>query len=502
MDSALVFGGDLPASTVSDMTARGSLRRIAPGVYVRSGYEPADVMRAEWHAVVGRLLPGAVVTDRSAPTGGPVGGTLYLARDGRARDVALPGLRVRTRRGAGAREDDIPLPGGLYLASTARGLAENCLESRSRGALAPRTLSAVELGDWIDRLCRNDGEQRLAEHRARAEELADVLGVPRQRLAPISDQIGLAIGTRDTGTQSPALASRAVGRPVDHGRIDLFERLVAGLAAAVPQSRPAPDAGRGRFEPFAEAYFSNFIEGTEFEFDEAARIVFDDEIPQARPKDAHDIIGTYRLLAERDEMRVVANDAESFIDLIGRRHRRIMEGRPEARPGSFKERSNRAGGTVFVEPDLVAGTLSTGFRLRDRLDTAWERAVYIAFVVAEVHPFDDGNGRVARAMMAAELDAGGQSRIIVPTVFRNDYLDGLRMLSRRGDPSVFIKAMRYAHDFTASIEYADYATMRSQLEEANAFNEPESPERLRVVGREATPRAAGAPWRRLRSPDH
>lgn len=100
--------------------------------------------------------------------------------------------------------------------------------------------------------------------------------------------------------------------------------------------------------------------------------------------------------------------------------------------------------------------------------------------------------------MPAELDTGGQSWIIFPTVFHTDYLDGLRLLSRRGDPSVFNKAMRYAHDFTASIEYADYATMRSQLDEANAFNERERAERLRVLGRQHTPLAVGAPWRRIR----
>jgi Fic family protein len=57
---------------------------------------------------------------------------------------------------------------------------------------------------------------------------------------------------------------------------------------------------------------------------------------------------------------------------------------------------------------------------------------------------DDGNGRVARVMMNAELIAGAQARIIVPTVFRDDYLDGLRMLSRQDRPGVLIQALRLA----------------------------------------------------------
>jgi hypothetical protein len=57
---------------------------------------------------------------------------------------------------------------------------------------------------------------------------------------------------------------------------------------------------------------------------------------------------------------------------------------------------------------------------------------------------DDGTGRVARVMMNAELIAGAQARIIVPTVFRDDYLDGLRMLSRQDRPGVLIQALRLA----------------------------------------------------------
>lgn len=50
------------------------------------------------------------------------------------------------------------------------------------------------------------------------------------------------------------------------------------------------------------------------------------------------------------------------------------------------------------------------------------RAIYMMFLVTEVHPFDDGNGRIARIMMNAELVNGGSSKIIIPTVYREDYM--------------------------------------------------------------------------------
>ena len=89
--------------------------------------------------------------------------------------------------------------------------------------------------------------------------------------------VGVAVGTKDAETGSMALASRRAGQPVDQLRIARFDTLVAGLRAAAPQNKPVRPDQNHRFLPFAEAYFSNFIEGTEFAFDEAARIVFDGE---------------------------------------------------------------------------------------------------------------------------------------------------------------------------------------------------------------------------------
>jgi len=493
-----VFSGDLPQSTLSNRVARGELVRLAHGVYTTEVHaDPKDVVSAQWPEIVGRLLPGAVITDRSARPGAPVDGVLYLARPGRKRDVPLPGLLVRCRTGAPAEPGDVAYPHGLYLASKPRGLAENCLPSRARGGHPARTLHDAELGDWIDYICQNEGAERLAQYRRDAERLAPALNVPTEALAVMQTLVGVAIGTRPgERVSSAALAARRAGRPVDQVRVRRFELLARALRAAAPQNRPADaaDRGRYRFQPFFEAYFSNFIEGTEFDVDEAARIVFEGEIPANRPQDAHDVIGTYRLLADPAEMMRTGTDADEFLDLVARRNAAIMEGRPESRPGRFKELANRAGGTYFVDPPLVEGTLAAGFRLRDHLDTAWERALYVGFVVAEVHPFDDGNGRTARAMMSAELTAGGQVRIIVPTVFRHDYLDGLRMLSRNDDPTVYIKAMRYAHDVTATIVFVNYAGAKQQLAEANAFEDPDSDRRLRLPN--APPAyEAPAPWR-------
>lgn len=120
-------------------------------------------------------------------------------------------------------------------------------------------------------------------------------------------------------------------------------------------------------EAFFEAYFSNFIEGTEFEVEEAVDIVFNGNIPEERPKDAHDILGTYEVVSDRREMVVTPGDFEGFVGLLRRRHARIMAGRLEVLPGVFKSKVNRAGTTTFVKPEDVVGTLREGFRIYQRL---------------------------------------------------------------------------------------------------------------------------------------
>jgi hypothetical protein len=83
-------------------------------------------------------------------------------------------------------------------------------------------------------------------------------------------------------------------------------------------------------------------------------------------------------------------------------------------------------------------------------------------------------------MMNSELVSGGQSRIIIPTVFRDDYLGGLRQLTRHGDASVLIKTLRYGHDYTARIDFTSLDGTTEILYATNAFNEPGSTERLRM----------------------
>jgi Fic family protein len=102
------------------------------------------------------------------------------------------------------------------------------------------------------------------------------------------------------------------------------------------------------------------------------------------------------------------------------------------------------------------------------------------FVVTEVHPFVDGNGRTARLAMNAVLSAAGLCRIVVPTVYREDYLLPLKALSNNRDARPFVAAMARAQDWSAAFDYTGArGLLQARLAACHAFEEDLS--RFRLV---------------------
>lgn len=466
----IVFADDVPDSTLHDRVSRGALMRLARGVYsTEVDVDPRDVVRRSWREIVGRRFPDAVVTDRSAVWAQPHDGYLFIAST-REGTLDLPGLTVVSRKGPGSIEGDIVMGAGVSLASRPRALLDNTRPTRKRGDRPAATLSRGELAGWIDHLCAIDGVDHVSEYRDTAEALASTLDASPARVEMLNEIVGAALGTRDSPSGSAAMKARAVGAPFDQGRVLRFELLASHLRDLVA-THPAlsADAARRATLPFWEAYFSNFIEGTEFTPDEAERIVFEGEVPAARPEDAHDILRTYDLVSDEAEMSRRTASADEFIDQMKDWHRLILGGRPDKRPGEFKRYPNQAGSTVFVAPDLVEGTLRRGYEILESLTTPSQRGAFAAFLVAEVHPFDDGNGRLARAIMNAEYVAGGEHRAVIPTISRNDYLRAVRRLSRQDRPDLFVTYLDRVRRWTARMDWSSLDAARAQLERTNAF---------------------------------
>lgn len=162
--------------------------------------------------------------------------------------------------------------------------------------------------------------------------------------------------------------------------------------------------------------------------------------------------------------------ADELVGLLKDRHAVLMAARPEARPGHFKTEPNYAGGYRFVDPELVEGTLREGFSLLNSLIDPFARAVAMMLLVTECHPFDDGNGRVARLMSNTELTVAGQVRLIIPAVYRDNYLAGLSGVSNgAGRGESMISVLDFAQKWTAAVQWETYAGARDEITACNAF---------------------------------
>lgn len=312
--------------------------------------------------------------------------------------------------------------------------------------------------------------------RDKARLVAEVLGMQKE-FESLNIIVSALLSTHESSVlHTPEGRARATGDPLDPTRIPIFEALYDELSKMYFPTMDDNNKSEEAFRMFSffESYFSNYIEGTEFEIEEARQIVETGISLPKRTEDSHDILGTFNLLSNRQEMLRTPDTEEEFISLLRHRHGVLLGGREDCNPGVFKTKKNRAGNTDFVSPELVPGTLKYGFKLYRNLREPFAKAIFMMFLCSEVHPFNDGNGRVSRVMMSAELYSAGQIRIIVPTVYREDYLLALRRLSRSKDPIPYIRVMERLQQFSANLWGEDFYQLDEYLRKCNAYEKPEN----------------------------
>ena len=460
----------------------GRIRRLAPKLYTADLVsDPEDIVTENRWFILGRLIPGAMIADRSAAEDGRiVDGYLFVATDNRRAPIRLPGLQVQMRPGGPVDDpvEDPPWPEGLRISSPARTLVDNLVVTRRRGRRPSRTLLPGELEDWLARKSLVWGQRRTDRLHAEAVKIAMALDA-EDRIEAINRLFGQLSGREPPRPAAGRYFAAAVrGRVWDERRVEMFGRIAEGLAEYenpdLPEWLPAEEVP-GEL-PFFESYFSNYIEGTVFTVNEARHIVETQQPPATRPADGHDILGTYRCVVDPIGRKTVSENSDEIIAHLRNRHETIMAaGRPECLPGDWKQENNQAGGYVFVAPPLVEGTLNKGFELVSSVPRGFRRALFRMMVILEVHPFTDGNGRVARVMMNAELSAANLARIVIPSVYRREYLGGIRRVSRSDGREVagLVKVMSYAWRWTAAMPWEDRAATDGRLEATNALFDPD-----------------------------
>jgi hypothetical protein len=462
------------AQRVSRLARAGKLRAIYRGIYTSDLETPLEqIVRPNWRQIAEYLYPGSVLGYRSAQEGKPdPEGRIFLVQGSRVRRTELPGLTLVTIPGSGPvlglepALNDTPY-GKLYVSSEARRLLENLYSGRDATI---RTMGRAWVESHLSRLCTLRGEHKVNDLRDTARQLAEMLGLEAQFKTLNSIVSALMQTGEDRRLSAVDALARAAGKPYDPDRLEIFDALLTALRQSfrhVPDPT-TPGLSTTHFA-FFEAYFSNYIEGTTFTVEEASEIIFEGKMIANRPEDSHDVLGTYQAITKRPFRSNPPRNEDEFLEWLKLTNYRVLSSRPEKNPGQWKEKLNQAGSTLFVHPELVQGTLREGFKRVALLEDSFARALMAMFVVTEVHPFENGNGRDARLAMNAYLTQASACRIIIPTAYREDYLLPLKALSRNADPVPFVRSMTRAQAWSAAFDYSNFQNTWQQMVACNAF---------------------------------
>ncbi len=447
----------------------GLIRKVAPRLYSSVPEDEwPEVIPRNWAFIIDKLFPGTLLSYRSAMEFTPSpDGTIYLT-SGTTRVVSYPGLRISFLRGPAPLEDDGNFLSNLRSSSLPRACLENLrpLRSTNKKRIWPREQLESRLEEYL----RINGENFINTLRDRAKEIAVGFGWLGE-FEKLNQILGAIPGTRRLPRERSLLV-----KPFDSRCLERLTSLYSYLKTTPLKSFPETltDNNHFRNKAFFESYFSNYIEGTTFKIEEAEQIVFDRYLPPDRPQDAHDVLSTFQIVSDRNEISRTPESVFGLFELLIHRHRIIMNKRPDKRPGMFKNHVNRAGDTEFVHPEYVEGTLEQGYHLYSSLEPGLQRGIFIKFLVSEVHPFDDGNGRISRIMMNAELFSSNLCTVIIPTVYREDYLLTLRALSRRMRPAPYVTMLTEAHRFSGQLDFSHYPSVLQAITERNWFLEPDN----------------------------
>lgn len=340
---------------------------------------------------------------------------------------------------------------------------------------ADKCLSQQQIEEKLEKMVRVNGEAALNVLRDEARETSERLGFQKE-FTKLSQLISAILTTHTSSIlRSPLTIARAMGEPYDAERMDLFQNAFAYLTNYEFAYRENVQWEDKAFRNFAffESYFSNYIEGTEFTIEDARTIISTGRPMPTRRDDSHDILGTYFVAANKIEMQRIPQTAEELLQMLQARHKILLEARQTKNPGLFKMRNNHAGETYFVDYEYVRGTLLKAFGLYNALTHPMARAIMMHVIIAEVHPFDDGNGRMARLMMNAELVSQRQSKVIIPNVFRDDYILALKKFSHQRDISTLVQVLDKMQQYAERIPCGSFEEAHHYLTITNAYKEPD-----------------------------
>ncbi|OYZ01673.1 MAG: hypothetical protein B7Y37_05815 [Sphingobacteriia bacterium 28-36-52] len=474
--SEILFGSANPAESkrIQQLVRKELAYKIAPRVYTTNLVDNTHaIVKRNWFRIIAHLYPGAVLSHRSALECKPTPAGHIFITHAYTKTVELPGLTIHMLKGRGPILDDRPFFEQLYRSQDARAFLENCMGSR-KSEEAAKSLKTAEISQKLADLLQIHSESALIRLKEQARVLAPMLGLEKE--LKVLTQLITAVQQQahpSAANPSNSLAGY-LGKPFHLPTIKLLEELYSHLAGNNYPQYPDQNISTATFQHFAffESYFSQYIDGNEFELTEARHIVETASTVSGRREDAEDLLHTYQLASNKKEMASLPSTAQEFILLLQKRHAFLVASRPHKNPGKFKESNNPAGITELVPWQLIEGTLVKAYDWYALLQDPFAKSVYLLLMLTEINPFAEGNGTLARLMMNAELSAKNLTKIMIPIVYGDAYQLALNKISQHHDCPAFIQSMLNIYAFSATVLGDTKNEMERSLRSAHAFYLP------------------------------
>lgn len=191
-------------------------------------------------------------------------------------------------------------------------------------------------------------------------------------------------------------------------------------------------------------YTSNALEGFSYTESETKVLLEEGLTVGGRPlRDAFAVVGHAKAY---DYTFSLLHEKELNTDHLLAMHRLLDGSLESGQAGTYRKTQIFVTGTDFAFPQasklvpLMDEFTQWMRQARKKLHPV-EYAVRLHLNLVSIHPFEDGNGRIARLAMNAALIQHGYMLLIVPPILRSDYISSLKKAQTKGDDADYLNFM-------------------------------------------------------------